>query len=95
MLAYEIRGALPSDEAALLDLAHHLNTVNLPHDRESIARLLARSEASFTGAIEDPLEREYVFVLVDCHHGRLIGTSMINGAIQARAVGKPTIVAHT
>lgn len=85
MLAYEIRGALPSDEAALLELANHLNTVNLPHDRESIAKLLARSEASFTGKIQDPLEREYVFVLVDCNGGRLIGTSMIIGQLGRRA----------
>ena len=33
MLRYEVRGALKSDEDQLLDVAHHLDTVNLPDDR--------------------------------------------------------------
>ena len=40
MLPYEIRGAIPSDEDALLDVALFLNTVNLPDDRESIRGIL-------------------------------------------------------
>jgi arginine N-succinyltransferase len=77
MLPFEIRGALPSDEEQLLLVAHHLNTVNLPDDREGIRSILELSMKSWTGAIADPKRREYVFVLADNASGRLIGASMI------------------
>jgi arginine N-succinyltransferase len=81
MLPYEIRGAVPSDEDALLDVAGFLNTVNLPDDRESIRGILDQAQKSFTQQIKDPKRREYVFVLLDNHHPsgtpRLIGTSMV------------------
>jgi arginine N-succinyltransferase len=76
MIAYEIRAALPADEDQLLEVARHLNTVNLPHDRGAIHELLHVSEASFSGSI-DVNRREYVFVLRDRVHDRIIGTSMI------------------
>jgi len=77
MPAFEIRGALASDEDELLELAHHLNTVNLPFSREAIAHLLDVAQKSFTGEIKDAKRREYVFVLVDCEKQRIIGTSMV------------------
>jgi arginine N-succinyltransferase len=77
MLPYEIRGALVTDEDELLQIAHHLNTVNLPDDRDAIRGILDLSEKSFTGQVKDPKRREYVFVLVDCKTGALVGTSMI------------------
>jgi len=80
MLPYEIRGALPSDEDALLEVASYLNTVNLPDDRESIRSILDHAQKSFTQQIKDPKRREYVFVLIDTQHPkgpRLIGTSMV------------------
>jgi arginine N-succinyltransferase len=80
MLQFEIRGALPSDEDDLLEVARYLNTVNLPDDRESIRGILEHAQKSFTQAIKDPKRREYVFVLLDNHapgRPRLIGTSMI------------------
>jgi len=80
MLSYEIRGALPSDEDALLQVAHYLNTVNLPDDRESIRGILDQAQKSFTQQIKDPKRREYVFVLIDNNAKggpRLIGTSMV------------------
>jgi arginine N-succinyltransferase len=77
MLPYEIRGALPSDEDQLLRVAHHLNTVNLPEDREGIHSILEQAQKSWTGAIKDPKRREYVFVLVDSEKQEIIGTSMI------------------
>ena len=61
----------------LLDVAHHLNTVNLPADRRAIRSILEMAERSFTGAIADPARREYVFVLVDCQKKIIVGTSMI------------------
>src|SRR5450631_2511584 len=77
MLAYEIRGAGPADEEQLLAVAQHLNTVNLPAERSAIRTILDVSQRSFTGAIKDPKRREYVFVLVDLEHERIVGTSMI------------------
>ncbi len=74
---YEIRGAGPSDEDQLFEVARHLNTVNLPADRAEIRGLLEHSRQSFTGAITDPRKREYVFVVSDREHDRIVGTSMI------------------
>jgi arginine N-succinyltransferase len=84
MLAYEIRGAVPADEEQLHQVAHHLNTVNLPDDREEIRGILDQAQKSFTGAIKDPKRREYVFVLVDCKKQQVIGTSMIIGQLGRR-----------
>jgi arginine N-succinyltransferase len=81
---YEIRGAVPSDEDQLLDVARHLNTVNLPADRDEIHGLLDHAQKSFTGAIKDPRRREYVFVVVDLASSRIVGTSMIIGQLGRR-----------
>jgi arginine N-succinyltransferase len=82
--AYEIRGAVPDDEDQLLDVARHLNTVNLPADRDEIRGILDHSQKSFTGAVKDARRREYVFVLVDRAEGRIVGTSMIIGQLGRR-----------
>lgn len=75
--SYEIRGAVPGDEDQLLEVAHHLNTVNLPADRNEIQGILDLAQKSFSGAIKDPRRREYVFVIVDSEKNRIVGTSMI------------------
>ncbi len=77
MLPYEIRGVLPTDEDHLLEVAHHLNTVNLPDDREDIRGIIDHAQKSFSGQIKVPQKRDYVFVLVDVTKQRVIGTSMI------------------
>jgi arginine N-succinyltransferase len=81
---YEIRGAVPADEDQLLDVARHLNTVNLPADRDEIRGLLESAQKSFTGAIKDPRRREYVFVVVDLAKKQIVGTSMIIGQLGRR-----------
>jgi arginine N-succinyltransferase len=81
---YEIRGAVPADEDQLLAVARHLNTVNLPNDREEIRGILEHAQKSFTGAVKDPRRREYVFVLVDLGENRIIGTSMVIGQLGRR-----------
>jgi arginine N-succinyltransferase len=81
---YEIRGAVSDDEDQLLEVAHHLNTVNLPADRDEIRGILDLSQKSFSGAIKDPRHREYVFVLVDRDANRIVGTSMIIGQLGRR-----------
>jgi arginine N-succinyltransferase len=81
MIAYEIRGAVPSDEEELLAVAQHLNTVNLPADRGEIRGILEASQQSYNGAIKNPARREHVFVLVDLSNGKIVGTSMIIGQL--------------
>jgi arginine N-succinyltransferase len=78
---YEIRGAVETDEEQILAIARHLNTVNLPDQREGVQQILSLSQKSFTGAVKDPKRRQYVFVLVDRSKDLIIGTSMIFGQL--------------
>lgn len=78
---YEIRGALLTDEDQILAIARHLNTVNLPDDREGVQQILEHSVKSMTGEIQDPKRRQYVFVLVDRTKNQIIGTSMVFGQL--------------
>lgn len=75
----QVRAALPPDEAALLRLASHLDSVNLPNDRSMIRRLLAGSERSFSGQESSPSKQRFVFLLES--HGQIIGTSSIVGQL--------------
>jgi arginine N-succinyltransferase len=75
--AFLVRGATPVDVAGLYELSRYLDSVNLPHDRRELARILERSEGSFSGAITEPRDRQYLFVVEERSTGRLIGTSMI------------------
>ncbi len=77
MPLYEIRGAVPSDEDQLFEVAHHLGTVNLPANRAAIREILETSSQSFANAINPPSRREFVFVIVDTETGQVVGTSMI------------------
>ncbi len=81
---FEIRGATCDDEDQLLEVAGHLNTVNLPADRAEIRGILEHAHKSFSGAIKEPRRREYVFVLVDLERDRIVGTSMIVGQLGRR-----------
>ncbi|HSO32585.1 MAG TPA: arginine N-succinyltransferase [Labilithrix sp.] len=74
---YEIRGSLVEDEAQILEISRHLNTVNLPEEEEGVRQILEASHKSFTKAVKDPKRRHYVFVLVDRAKERIIGTSMV------------------
>src|SRR6187399_3175097 len=73
---HEIRGALASDEAALLELARHLNSVNLPNERDHIRRLLEHSEKSFRAELPER-RRKFVFLICDRSTGDALGTSTI------------------
>jgi arginine N-succinyltransferase len=84
MIAYEIRGVDPTDEDQLLSVAHHLDTVNLPDDRDAIREIIDLSQRSFAGDVKDPKKREYVFVLYDVREKKVIGTSMIIGQLGRR-----------
>ena len=57
-------------------MAEHLDTVNLPHDRQVIEGILDRSARSFAGELP-AADCEFLFVLEDLTDKRIIGTSMI------------------
>lgn len=81
---YEIRAATRADHDRVFALAEHLNSVNLPHDETEIDEILGNSERSFTGEIEDPRMRQYVFLLTDLEQECAVGTSMIIGQLGNR-----------
>jgi arginine N-succinyltransferase len=81
---FVFRDALPADEDSILELAGHLDTVNLPPDRGFIRELIARARESFSGGEApdsfDP-ERRFLFVLEGLHadgSAQVVGTSMIH-----------------
>ena len=73
---YEFRGATSVDEEPLLALAGHLDTVNLPDDRQSVRDLLQHAEQSFAGQVS-VAKRRYVFLLWDLETQTAIGSSSI------------------
>jgi arginine N-succinyltransferase len=77
MIRHIIRGVTIEDEHSLLELARHLNTVNLPYDPAAVREIIELSTRSFSGALKDARRREYVFVLEDLESRRLVGSSKI------------------
>ena len=69
-----IRPAQPSDLGALADLARHLNTVNLPADRERLSSMLQDSQAQLDGS--DAPDQAIIFVLEN-EHEELQGSATI------------------
>ena len=84
MARYRIRGVLPEDHAQLVEVARHLNSVNLPDSSESIAQIIEHSVNSFSGQIKDVRRCEFVFVLEDLETQQVVGTSMIIGQLGRR-----------
>ncbi len=73
---FRIRQSRRDDVDQILEVAEHLDTVNLPANREHLERILALSQASFDATVA-VVDREYLFVLEDLATQRVIGTSMI------------------
>lgn len=74
---FTIREVRPKDLDGLLELAGFLDSVNLPANRESLRRKIARSRDSFAAKIESPFRREYTFVMEGLRSKKLVGTSML------------------
>ncbi|MBL9038081.1 MAG: arginine N-succinyltransferase [Archangium sp.] len=72
-----VRDVARRDLPSLKRLAAVLNSVNLPNDEKVLTGLIETSVRSFSARIENPFEREYLFVLEDVRTGQVIGTSMI------------------
>ncbi len=73
---FRIRQSYREDVDQVLAVAKHLDTVNLPADREHIEAILDRSERSFHQELA-PSDREFLFVLEDLTAKKIIGTSII------------------
>ena len=71
-----LRDARPADLADLQAVAAHLDSVNLPDDRDRLRALIVTSQASFA-AQSDVADRRFLFVLTDTDSGRVVGSSMI------------------
>jgi arginine N-succinyltransferase len=74
-MAFTIREVFPEDLQGLHAVAAHLDTVNLPNDRDVLEQLIAHSKKSFSGQL-DVFKREYLFVLLEDQ--QIVGTSMIH-----------------
>src|SRR5262245_8396630 len=84
MVGYEIRAVVPGDEDQLLEVARHLDSVNLPDDRDSIHEIIDHSYKSFTGEIQNPRLRTFVFGLVRWKEEKILRTSMIIAQLRRR-----------
>jgi arginine N-succinyltransferase len=76
---FYVRAAEPGDLPAVVDIARHLDSVNLPNDPERLGQIIERSGRSFSSAVDTP-KREFLFVLAERPDGgaeRVIGASMI------------------
>ena len=73
---YVLREVHERDLDRLLKVAAHLDTLNLPANRDKLSVLIEESRQSFGGEME-PRDRNYVFVLTSGED--LIGTCMIIG----------------
>jgi arginine N-succinyltransferase len=76
VLPFVLRDVAPGDLDDLTATAVHLDSVNLPNDREALARIIERSAQSFSGQLPKA-DRCFVFVARDEVKGRVVGTSMI------------------
>src|SRR6188768_4325327 len=73
-----IRDIAPRDLDDFRRAAVHLDSVNLPDDREALARIIERSQRSFAGDATLPAaDRCFVFVAESPESGEVVGTSMI------------------
>jgi arginine N-succinyltransferase len=72
-----LRPVAESDLDAIVALAQQLDSMNLPSDRDFLAKRVEASLLSFAGKQTDWRSGVYVFVLEDTAAGRAVGTSTI------------------
>ena len=72
-----VREILPRDLEGVFELAAHLDSVNIPHDKKALRRMIGTARDSFLGKLEDVTRREYLFALEGVRTGKLVGTSMV------------------
>ena len=74
---FVIRQPTEADVPGVLEVARHLDSVNLPARKDHVLEFVDHAIRSFSGQLP-PNEREFLFVLEDRDNGRVIGTSMIH-----------------
>ena len=82
-MSFRIRAAKGDDFAALYELAKLTGGgfTNLPPDKATLEKKLARSAASFARKDESQSDDLYLFVLEDCDRGTVRGTCQIFGEV--------------
>lgn len=75
---YLIREVEVRDVPSLYGLAKHLDSVNFPRNQKILKKIVRHARQSFSGKIEDPFHREYLFVLENLATGQVAGTSSIH-----------------
>ena len=75
---FRIRSARTEDQKQLYELARQFTLLNLPADKNDIARKIEKSIASFSGNLPAE-ESQYLFVLEDTSDGFIAGSSQIVG----------------
>ncbi|MBL4637236.1 MAG: arginine N-succinyltransferase [Kofleriaceae bacterium] len=73
---YIVRESTPDDLEQILRVAKHLDSYNLPFDRESIRSILAASSNAFHSR-EEGEEGAFTFVVEDSETREVVGTSML------------------
>jgi arginine N-succinyltransferase len=71
-----VRESQASDLDQILKVAEHLDSYNLPFEREAIKEILERSSAAFAASIPAS-ERAFTFVVENQDTGDIVGTSML------------------
>lgn len=73
---FVVRESRPEDIEQVLEVAKHLDSYNLPYDRDAITSILAASDEAFCrrGLKED---WAFTFVVEDSETGNIVGTSML------------------
>ncbi len=72
-----LREVIPSDLEQIRALARRLNTLNLPNDSARLQKLIDVSRGSFGGVYREAKFRDYLFVMEDVEHERLVGSCLI------------------
>ena len=76
-MAFILRSVQHKDIRDLQILATQFTLINLPNDLKALEKKVDISQRSFAGKIQDPSEREYLFVVEDDEQERVVGSSLI------------------
>jgi len=74
-----LRSVNSSDVNDLYELSGMVSFINLPHDLETIQKMVKASLKTFTSPSKDKFKNYYIFVLEDLEKSKVIGASMIHG----------------
>ncbi len=75
---FQLRKAQEKDISTLYELSQLGNFINLPPDKEKIRKRIIKSIDAFDKPSKNLWENDYVFVLEDIDHNKIIGTSMVH-----------------